>query len=198
MADAPTTPTEPKPGAEPAPAAKVEEPKSYSPEHVKALRDEAKSHRERAEALEAKLAAEAKAKADAEKAKLESEGNWKALAEAERKRADEIAGKATERDALAKQLDDLKTVELAGLPEDMRALVADLPPAKAIELARKLTKQNAGPGAAPAVNGGAPPSPKAPIDLSRMTQAEAEKIFRTDPSALADWQKRTFKRRTTF
>ena len=179
MADAPT-PTEAKPGAEQTPAAKVETqaatPKVYDEAYVKSLRDEAKGYRE-------KLESEAAAKAAAEKSKLEAEGNWKALAETERKRADEIAGKATERDVFAKELDELKALELAGLPDDIRAYVADLSPAKAIALARKLNAKNAGPGAAPVVNGGAPQSPKAPVDLSRMSDSQQREYLRSNPTA---------------
>jgi hypothetical protein len=151
------TPTiEAKPGDAPAPVATVDEPKSYSAEYVKQLRDEAKANREQAKAYEAKLATEATAKANAEKAKLEAEGKWQELAANERKRADDLAAKAAKADEHASELDALKAIELATLPEDMRALVADLPPSKAIALARKLQAQNAGPRAAPAVAGGAP------------------------------------------
>lgn len=151
-----TPTTETKPGAEQTPAATVEEPKSYSAEYVKQLRDEAKANREQAKAYEAKLATEATAKANAEKAKLEAEGKWQELAANERKRADDLAAKAAKADEHASELDAIKAQELATLPEDMRALVADLPPSKAIALARKLQAQNAGPRAAPAVNGGSP------------------------------------------
>lgn len=156
-----TPTTETKPGADAAPAAS--ESKLPTPEEwakvQKALPErnaENQKLRERAEAAEAKLAAEATAKAAAEKAKLESEGKWQELAANERKRADELAAKAAKADEHASELDAIKAQELATLPEDMRALVADLPPSKAIALARKLQAQNAGPRAAPAVNGGSP------------------------------------------
>jgi len=61
--------------------------------------------------------------------------------------------------------------------------VADLSPAKAIALARKLNAKNAGPGAAPVVNGGAPQSPKAPVDLSRMSDSQQREYLRSNPTA---------------
>lgn len=155
VADAPTTPpTETTPGAASTPA--PTETKLPTPEEwakvQKALSDrnaENQKLREKGDAEAARVAA-------AEKAKLESEGKWQELAANERKRADDLAAKAAKADEHASELDAIKAQELATLPEDMRALVADLPPSKAIALARKLQAQNAGPRAAPAVNGGSP------------------------------------------
>lgn len=180
MADVPTTPpTEVKPGADAAPAAT--ESKIPSAEEfakvvaaLKTANAEAKDSRE-------KLAAEAAAKATAEKSKLEAEGKWQELAANERKRADDLAAKAAKADEHASELDAIKAQELATLPEDMRALVADLPPSKAIALARKLQAQNAGPRAAPALNGGAPAGSSAPIDFSKMSETQAAAHFRNNP-----------------
>lgn len=176
VADAPTTPpTETTPGAASTPAAS--ESKAPSAEEfakvvaaLKAANGEAKTYRE-------KLDADAKAKAETEQKLLAEQGKWKELYESKDKALSEVSTKAAERDVLASELDAIKAIELATLPEDMRALVADLPTSKAIALARKLQAQNAGPRAAPAVNGGSPAGstvPQKPFkDLSPAEQRAA-------------------------
>lgn len=175
-----TTP-ETKPAEQQTAASQAEQPKALSADEsakvlaaLKKANDEAKGYREQ-------LDAAAKAKADAERAKAESEGKWKELYEAERKRADEFVGKAAQADDHAKELDTLKSLELAALPEDVRADLTDLPPSKAIALARKWQAATTTAKAAPAVNGGAPAASKAPLDLSRANPAQAREAMRADP-----------------
>ena len=167
------------------PAASAVEPKALSAdESAKVLaalqkaNAEAKQYRER-------LEAETKAKADAEQAKLAAEGKWKEAFEAERKRAEELAAKAAQVDPLAQELEAFKAAELAALPDDVKAIAADLPPSKAIALARKWQAANAAPKAAPAVNGGAPAPSKAPVSFNGLTEQQIRDQFRSNPDALA-------------
>lgn len=183
MADVPATPTtEAKPGDAPAPAAKAEEPKSYSADYVKGLRDEAKANREKAEAAEAKLASEAKAKADAEKAKLEAEGKWKDLAEAKQKELDALRPTAERATSLEKRLAGLRDAEIEGLPEGLKARLSKMTDYDdAIAIARDFKAQNAGPRAAPALAGGQPAGTTVPPDLRNMNAEQVREYLRRNP-----------------
>lgn len=185
MAESTTPTTEAKPGDAPAPdAPKVDEPKSYSAEHVKALREEAKAHREKADALAAKFAETEKAKAEAERAKLEAEGKWKELADAKQKELDALRPQADRASSLEKRLASLRDAEIDGLPDGLKTRLAKMTDYDdAIAIARDFKAQNAGPRAAPAVNGGAPNGSQPTKPFNQMTPAEQRLALEGKPPA---------------
>lgn len=173
-------------GAETKPPEQADDSKPMDAAEAKKVRAALHTANEEAKAARIELARVAAEKAAAEKAKATAEGDVVKLREieqAERKRLqDAHDALKPQADAAARYEQTLKReaeARLAGLPEAQRSFALKLPIEDQLEYARLHSNaQGAAPGARTV---GAPGSTQVPVDLSKMSEAQAAAYFRDNP-----------------